>query len=411
MRPNGHPRVVVFSELYWPEDTSTGFFLTGIAEGLAEEHDVLVFCAQPTYAKRGLRAARRERRAGVDIVRVASTTFGHERAAGRVLNALTVGGAIFLQALRHLRPADRVLVVTNPPTLPFLIALAARLKRAQTALLVHDVYPEVLEATGVIRSGGRVAGIIRRMAAWLYRNVDRIVVLGRDMVAVVGAHVDVAPPRVRWIPNWGDVEEIVPVPRQGHALLRGLSLDESFVVQWLGNMGRTHALEALLLAAARLREHPEVRFLFVGSGSRRAWLETEIARRALHNVTLLPSCQRAELCAHLGACDLAVIGLLPGMAGVSVPSRLYNVLAAGRPVLAIAEPESELSRVVREERVGWVVPRPAPGEIAEAVLEAAADSRSRAEMGARARRVAECRYSRGLAIRSWKRLFAEQWRG
>jgi len=79
LEAGARPRVVVFSELYWPEDTSTGFFVTGIAEGLAEERDVLVVCAQPTYRKRGLRAPRRERRRGVEIVRVTSTTFRHDR--------------------------------------------------------------------------------------------------------------------------------------------------------------------------------------------------------------------------------------------------------------------------------------------------------------------------------------------
>jgi glycosyltransferase involved in cell wall biosynthesis len=149
----------------------------------------------------------------------------------------------------------------------------------------------------------------------------------------------------------------------------------------------------------------------VGWGARRAWLESEIGRRALDNVTLLPPCAREELSAHLAACDLAVIAFLPGMAGVSVPSRLYNVLASGRPLLAVADPESELSLVIREEGAGWTVPPGEPEGIATAIASAlAAGAESRAQMGARARRAAESRYSRRAVIRSWRSLFAEDWR-
>jgi colanic acid biosynthesis glycosyl transferase WcaI len=409
------PRVVVFSELYWPEDTSTGFFVTGIAEGLAEEREVLVFCAQPTYGRRGLRSPPRERHQNVEIHRVTSTTFAPHRPLGRALNSLTITGALSFHALRRLRADDQVLVVTNPPLLPYSVMLAARLRRAQCALLVHDVYPEVLEAAGTVGRHGLIARAIRRMARWLYRSAHRVVVLGRDMEALVATYLDGATARVTVIPNWGDVDEITPSPRNENALLTKLHLEAKFVVQWLGNMGRTHALEALLLAAARLRENAEVHFLFVGWGAKRAWMEREIGRRALDNVTLLPHCAREDLALYLGACDLAVIAFLPGMTGVSVPSRLYNVLASGRPLLAVAEPESELSLVIREEGVGWTVP-PAESEgVATAIATAiatvvAAGAESRAPMGARARRAAESRYSRLVVIRSWRSLFAQDWR-
>lgn len=402
---------MVFSELYWPEDTSTGFFVTGIAEGLAEEREVLVFCTQPTYGRRGLRAPRRERHGNVEIRRVTSTTFAHDRPLGRALNSLTIAGSLSFHALRRLREDDQVLVVTNPPLLPYLVMLAARLRRAQCALLVHDVYPEVLEAAGTVRRDGLIGRAIRRMARWLYRNAHRVVVLGRDMVALVATYLDGATARVAVIPNWGDVDEIRPLPRKGNALLTKLQLEAKFVVQWLGNMGRTHAFEALLLAAAKMQENRDVHFLFVGWGARRAWLEREIGRRALDNVTLLPPCPREDLSAYLAACDLAVIAFLPGMTGVSVPSRLYNVLASGRPLLAVAEPESELSLVIREEGAGWTVSPAEPEGIATAIASAvAAGAEAREQMGARARRAAEDKYSRRAVIRCWTSLFAQDWR-
>ncbi len=402
---------MVFSELYWPEDTSTGFFVTGIAEGLAQEREVLVFCAQPTYGRRGLRAPRQERHRDVDVHRVTSTTFTHHRSLGRAINSLTIAGSLSFHALRQLRADDQVLVVTNPPLLPYLVILAARLRRARCALLVHDVYPEVLEATGTVGRDGLIARAVRRLARWLYRSADRVVVLGRDMAALVATYLDGATTRIALIPNWGDVDEITPGPRKGNALLTKLRLEAKFVVQWLGNMGRTHAFEALLHAAAKMQGNRDVHFLFVGWGARRAWLEREIGRRALDNVTLLPPCGREDLSAYLAACDLAVIAFVPGMTGVSVPSRLYNVMASGRPLLAVADPESELSLVIREEGAGWTVAPAEPEGVVTAIASAvAAGAESRAQMGARARRAAENRYSRPAVIRSWRNLFAEDWR-
>jgi glycosyltransferase involved in cell wall biosynthesis len=403
-------RVVVVSELYWPEDTSTGFFVTGIAEGLAEGHEVVALCARPTYSRRGARVPERELRRGVRIERVRSTTFSHQRALGRVLNALTVTLALFLRALAVLRRGDRALVVTNPPLLPYAILLAARLRGSELAVLLHDVYPEVLEATGLVRPGGPLARVLRLPARALYRGADRVVALGPDMAAIVRRHLPAGDVRLVVIPNWCDCDQVAPEPRSASVLLERLGRAGGFVVQHLGNLGRTHAIEALVEAAGLLHDRPDVHWLFVGWGSRRAWLERLLAARGLDNVTLLPPCSAAELSSHLAACDLAVIALLPGMAGVSVPSRLYNVLASGRPLLAVADDDSELCRLVRDEGVGWTARPDAPEAIAAAVRAAAADQPARVAMGERARLLAEARYARPVVLEAWRAFFAEAWR-
>ena len=144
------PRLWVVSELYYPEQTSTGYFLTHIAEGLAETMDVWVVCGQPTYSEHGMRAPAREERNGVRIHRVPATHFGKDRLALRAINVLTLSLSAAWFALTHFRRGDRLLIVTNPPTLPPLLGLIARWKRMDAHLLVHDVYPEVLAATGFL---------------------------------------------------------------------------------------------------------------------------------------------------------------------------------------------------------------------------------------------------------------------
>jgi len=158
-------------------------------------------------------------------------------------------------------------------------------------------------------------------------------------------------------------------------------------------MGRTHGLECIVEAACRTADRGDVHFLFIGWGAKRRWLEESIRARGLQNVTVLPYLPREELAISLNACDLAVISFVPGMIGSSVPGRMYNIMAAGKPIVAVAEPESELALVVKEEGIGWVVPPGDSARLVEAILEAKASSSLIAEMGARARALVETKYS------------------
>src|SRR5206468_12260208 len=128
------------SELFHPEQASTGYFVTKIAEELARAYDVGVITGQPTYASRGQLAPRREQWKGMDIVRVWSTRMDKDRLPLRALNLITLTGSLFAAGMRRIRRGDVVLFVTNPPTIPFALATACRMRGATPLLLVHDVY-------------------------------------------------------------------------------------------------------------------------------------------------------------------------------------------------------------------------------------------------------------------------------
>jgi UDP-N-acetylmuramyl pentapeptide phosphotransferase/UDP-N-acetylglucosamine-1-phosphate transferase/glycosyltransferase involved in cell wall biosynthesis len=404
----GTPRVWFVSELYRPETTSTGYFVTGIAESLAEQHDVRVLCARPTYSARGTRVPAHETVAGVAVRRCWSTAFPKDVVALRVVNLLTFTASVFWAALRRFRRGDVVVVVTNPPSLPFVVAAACAVRGARPVLLVHDVYPEVLTAAGVLRPDAALARVSARATRAMYRGMEHIVVLGRDMQALVrhklGAPSRAPAPQLHVIPNWGDVAHVRPSPGTSLALRARLGLGRKFVVQYLGNIGRTHGVDVVAGAARAMRDDPNVHFMVVGWGGRRAWLERVRDEWDLANMTILPPCPHPELPAYLGASDLSIVAFLPGMAGVSVPSRLYNVLAAGSPVLAVADPTSELALVVAEERVGWVVPPGDTDAVVRAIRAAQANPEPLAAMGARARAAAEAKYSLAQATEAYEAL-------
>ncbi len=392
----------IITELYYPEETSTGHFLTKIAEGLVDNKDISVICSQPTYSQRDITAPKREIRNGVHIYRCWGGRLNKNFLPFRIVNFLTISLSLFFASLIHFRPGDKVIVVTNPPLLPFLVAFAAKMKKCASILLVHDVYPEVLVATGILRSKSFIFKIIQEAARWLYKQVAAIVVIGRDMgeIAATKCHEH---NKIHLITNWADLDIVVPSLRQENTVLKQHGLLNSFVMQYCGNMGRTHGLEYLIECAGLLHDNYS-HFLFIGSGARKSWLEREVVNRKLTNVTILPRCLREDLSENLNACDLAVISFVPGMSGISVPSRMYNIMAAGKPILAIADADSELAAVVKEEGIGWVV---APGEI-DALIVAIQDAKSDLKrlrmMGEHARKIAEEKYSFATVIKSYREL-------
>ena len=367
--------------------------MTRIAESLATRHAVKVLCSQPTYSSRGLLAPIREERNRVAIERCRSTRFNKDVLPLRLTNVATICSSIFLKTLFRVGPQDHVLVATNPPLLPFFVVCASWLRRAKVVLLVQDVYPDALIATRMIKPESPLVRMGIALYRRLYRRTERIVVLGRDMQALVASRLDGGQDKIVLIPNWGDVDFVRPAPRADNALLERLGVSEKFVVQYMGNMGRTHGIEALAAAAVELQTVEDIHFLCVGWGARKSWLEKTVAERSLCNVTVLPGCPREELPDFLNACDLSIIAFVQGMRGVSVPSRMYNVLAAGKPILAVADHDSELAMVVKEERIGWVVSPDRPNEMTAAIREARASRKELVEMGKRARDAAERQYS------------------
>jgi len=400
-------RVWVVSELYYPELTSTGYFLTGIAEGLAETYDVSVLCGQPSYWARGERAASRETRNGVDVQRCWATTLDKNKMLFKLINLITISLSIFLAALIRVRRNDVLIAVTNPPPLPYLAALACRIRGARFVVLVHDVYPEVLTRLGVLKPGSVFVKLLDRASRRLYEGADRIVVVGRDMRILVTEKLRSRKERVVIGTNWANTEGIVPQLRSESQLLEDLNLKSQFVVQLWGNMGRPHNVEDIVDAAQLLASDPSLHFVMIGWGTKRPWVVAEKQRRGLENITVLEPFPRKDSCKVQNGCDIAINALSSGLTGVSVPSRSYNAMAAGKPLLAICDSDSELAAMVGEEEIGWVVPPGRPDLIASALLEAKSNPDRLHAMGERARKAAETRYTGRYVLQVYKNIIEE----
>jgi colanic acid biosynthesis glycosyl transferase WcaI len=403
-------RIWILSEHYFPDETATGHILARIGEGLADRYEVCAICAQPTYHRTRSKAPSQEFYRGVAIRRCGSTNLDRNVIWKRLIRDGMVSLSIFASSLFRIRRDDTVLVVTNPPLLPFLTRIAAWIRGAKVVLLVHDVYPEVAVASGVAQEDSLLVRTTRWANLKMYLSMHHIVVLGRDMRSRVLEKLGADPADeglVTVIQNWADVDEIRPTDRRTNELLNELGLQEKFVLQYAGNMGYVHDVETIVAAAALLLDRSDIHFLFIGSGAKQAWLEQEIERQGLRNITQIGQQPRSEQETFLNACDVAIMALLPGMLGVSVPSRSYNILAAGKPILGVLDKKAEIALMIDEECVGWVTEPRDPEALSAVIREISRDVATVRTMQDHAREVADDKYTFDHALDKFMAVFVK----
>jgi len=397
-------RVRFISELYYPEETSTGHYVTGVAEGLAHRFPVTVITGQPTYSGRGRRCPAREVHNGVHIERCLSTTLDKNVLSQRVVNMLSLSSSFGLRAFRSVQPGDVVIVGTNPPLLPWAALAACRTRRAKCIIRVDDIYPDAAIAAGLIEEGSVPARLFDSLQRQLLSRADGIITMGRCMKATLQRKFAGLTTPITVIPNYADVEEVKPNASCSEPIRRQYALQDKFVVLLAGNLGRVQGLEILVGAAEKLLTHPDIHFLVFGDGARTDWLRSEKDRLSLTNVTLAGARPRDEQQLFLGAGDIGLLTLTHGMAGIGVPSRFYNYMAAGLPVISATGRGSETTLVIEEEDIGWSVEPHDSARLAAAVLDAKERRGELQAMGACARRVAEGRFGRDAVVEAYARV-------
>ena len=208
------------------------------------------------------------------------------------------------------------------------------------------------------------------------------------------------------IPNWIDTERVAP-QRRDNAWAHDQGLDGRFVVMHSGNVGHAQNLDALVRATTFLRDLDDLAVVVIGFGARHAQIVELADLLEADKVEFLPYQPRYMLPLSLSAADVHYVGLVGGLSGYVVPSRLYGILATGRPVIVAAEPESETAQVVESARCGVLVPPGRPELIAAAIRNAHDGRYDLDEMGRRGREYAETEAARGVALGRYRELLQE----
>jgi len=390
-------KIVVASQHYPPDPSTTAAIMAEIACRLASEHEVVVLSGSPGALPASQTGVGKPR-----VIAVKNRMAGKAALVRRGLSELLFVLRIFLALLRRLRRDDVVLTVTAPFMLPYAVAAAAWLKGARSALVMHDLFPDVLVMAGLLKPRSIVAGAMRAANSLMFRALNAVITIGRDAERPLLSYSGMTRNKIRFIPNWATlVPAVRPVASDNPFRKR---LTGRFIVGLSGNLGFTHDPEIVFEAARLLKDEPDIRFLLSGWGIGFERLKQLQADANLPNVSFAARVEDAELEAFLAAADLWIIPYRKDVAGVSVPSRFYNLLAVGRPVVLVSEPEAEAALTVVENGLGWVVTPGRADQLASTIRAA-----SRCGDGAFAERAVKTasRFDRSIAMNAYAALIDE----
>ena len=367
-------KVVVVSQHYPPDPSTTAAIMAAISERASREAEVLVLSGT---AGSGAAAV-----AGKPaVVGVRNWMPGKAALLKRALAELLFTVRMFAALLVKLRRGDVTITVPAPFMLPYAFAAAAKLRGARSVLIMHDLYPDVLIMAGMLKPDSLLAKVMHALNTPMFRALDAVVIIGRDTEKLLLRYGGMTSDKIRFIPNWATLARGVRAVDPDNPYRRPPSA--RFIVGLSGNLGFTHDPVIVFEAARLLRNDKDIHFLLSGWGIGFDQLREMQSEAKLLNVTLVDRVEDDQLETFLSAADVWIIPYRRNVAGVSVPSRFYNLLAIGRPVILVSEPDAEAALTVTEHDVGWVVEPGRADELAKAIASAAgAQDPQRAERAA-----------------------------
>jgi colanic acid biosynthesis glycosyl transferase WcaI len=392
--------ILLFNEYYPPDSSATAKIAVQMAETLAQRHKVTVVAGRPSYDPEEyypFAFLRRDTCNGVVVERVGSTAYPRHRMRRRVSNYLTYLALAVPRAIA-LSP-DVVLAMTDPPVAGIAAAFVARRLRRPFVYNIQDLYPDMAVGGDIVRPSGWVDrwGKMHRRAL---KQAARVIVLGDDMRDRILAK-GVSPDQVVVVRHGTSFP--AALPEQTDPVVKQLRCGFNFVAIHAGNLGFYGAWNTLL-AALKILSNENTGLVFIGGGANREALGASAAD--LPNVRFLPFRPVDQIPHVMMAGDVHIITVRRGLEGVVVPSKLYSILAAGRPVLVVAASNSDAARIVSEAGCGLAADPDDPGAVAAAIRKMRSDPARLAEMGRRAREIAN-RYVRVNELRRFVEVVEE----
>jgi colanic acid biosynthesis glycosyl transferase WcaI len=400
------PRVIFVNRFYAPDESATSQMLTDLAEALAGSGiEVEVLCSRQLYGDAGADLPAAEVLRGVSVRRLATTRFGRDSLFGRAVDYATFYFRAGASMLGRLHRGDVLVVKTDPPLLSLVGWLAARCRGARLVNWLQDLYPEVASRLGLSPVPRPVEALLRVARDRSLATARVNVVLGTRMREYLIAR-GIAAARISICENWADEARLRPLAASRSELRRSLGLGDCFVAAYSGNLGRAHDSTTILEAACALQGDTDIVFLMVGGGAGMRSLEMQVRARGLTNFRFTPYQSREALSDSLAAGDVHLVSLRPELEGLVVPSKLYGILAAGRPVVFIGDPAGELAGLIATTGVGVSVGSGDAAGLCGALRALRDDEVCRMRMGVRAREVFLERYTLAGAVARWRKVLS-----
>lgn len=382
---------ILLLNLYFPPDTSaTAQMVATLVETLSPRHEVTILCGRPSYdptERRSWRLWRRESKGAARVLRVGSTDYPRFKMKLRVLNylsyvALAVPLSLFVRC-------DVVLAMTDPPFAGIVGAFVALLKRKSYVYYIQDLYPDMAVGGSLLRPG-LLARVWERMHRRALRRADRVIVLGNDMRNRI-LQKGIPASGIRIVRSGAEIPPATAAqPEPNEEVVRHIRGAANFLILHAGNIGFYGAWEALLTAMRELASDG-IELVFVGDGAQRGYVQA-LASDA-KNVRFLPFFPPSQIASVLAAADAHLITIKRGLEGVVVPSKMYGILAAGKPIVAVAAEECDACSLGTQFGFALTADPDKPETIA-AVIRSLATDRGKLESMADSARAAASNFDR-----------------
>lgn len=387
----------IVTELFPPDESSTAYILGEIANTMTARYQVQVICGPEVYDIRkkldGNSRFKLDDR--INLLRAKGTDLDKNTFFGKLIMFIVMSYRIVKLVNKHVQKGDEVLMVTNPAPLVVLMAQLKGWRGFGLKILVHDVFPENTKPAGL-----RLPSLLYRFMKYLfdkaYARADMLIALGRDMKVVLAEKVRKYNPdlRIEIIENWADVEDIRP----GNNPLP----TNKIVLEYAGNMGRVQGLQRILESIYQ-STNPNLEFALWGTGAFEGNLKKYVQEHQMENVLFHGAYLRSQQNEVLNACEIALITLADGMYGLGVPSKTYNILASGKPILFVGDLRSEIALLVQEKKIGFCFDPTDEKGIVDFLNQLTVEKIPMlAKMGKRARVVAETEYAKEIILKKFQ---------
>lgn len=405
-------RLVFFNRSFYPDVTATGQLLTELCQGLVKEYgwQVTVITGRPMIgqyaegAKSSRRAfIRREIFEGIEIVRVNNSAFDPRSFMGRISNYLTYFIFSFFASFTLQKP-DVVVTLTDPPIVVMVGLWVSLRYKIPFVVSMRDLFPEA--ARGLEGAQNKFINfLLDRQNRFCLKKATHVVALGNSMRDRLIRDKGLKDNKVSIIPDWADTEAITPVAKEnGFSIRHGLA--RYFVVMYAGNIGASSGLEFVIDTAVAVRAHKDILFVFVGEGILKQRLITLARGYQLENIKFFPFQPKEMLSDVFSSADCFLLPLKKGLGGYSIPSKVYAILASGRPYVACVENDSDIAQITREFDCGIVSPPQDSLALAEKVLFLYGESEQRIRLGLHAREASRV-FDRRVGIKKYHDLFKD----
>lgn len=346
--------VLFFNRSFYPDLEATGQFLTELCEDLIEYgHEVTVICGSSYNA--GYKVAsfyfERENHNSIEVIRARSTKFDKKYLFLRLINLGTYFLLAFISGFLIKKKPDIVVAQTDPPVLGLLGFFFSKFYKANFIYSCQDLYPEVGIITGKL-TNPFLNYLLDKINIFSFKSADKVLCVGESMKKKIERK-GIPGSKIEIFSNWTDTRVFSCLSKEKNQFLAENNLRNCFILMYSGNIGLTQALDKVIEVAKYFNNKSEnTKFLFVGDGADKISLQQLSAKLKLNNVIFLPYQPKEGLIYSLNAADVHLIPFQKGLAGVIVPSKVYNILACGKPFIAWVDEDSEISLIARKYNCG-----------------------------------------------------------